>query len=159
MLKTNNYTAFKDKNIAVSYNNGQGTFYNDVQFANLTFNSQLNPKLRWTNYVSYASNTYHELIQTTFLILQQKTYPIRVVITNGNSLLQYTYNKWNIAIGAGGYYSGYITYTLAPPFPTPNLITTQKTTNSNYSGSITIGRHFHYMNLTIGFSYSNLSEN
>jgi hypothetical protein len=158
MLKTNNYTAFKDKNIAAPYNNGQGTFYNDVQFANLTFISQLNPKLRWTNYVSYASNTYHELIQTTFPNTTTKDISDSSSYYQWNSLLQYTYNKWNIAIGAGGYYSGYITYTLAPPFPTPNLITTQKTTNSNYSGSITIGRHFQYIEPTIGFSYSNLSE-
>ncbi len=158
MLKTNNYSTFKNTNIAAPYNNGQGTFYNDVQFANLTFTSQLNPKLRWTNYVSYATNSYHELIQTTIPNNSTRDISDTSSYYQWNSVLQYSYNKWNVAIGGGGYYSGYITYTLAPPFPTPNLITTQKTTNSNYSGSIAIGRHFHYIEPTIAFNYSNLSD-
>ncbi len=158
MLNTNNYNAFKYKNISAPYTNSQGTFYNDVQFANLTFISQLNPKLRWTNYVSFATNSYHELIQTTLPNNSKLDISDSSSYYQWNSVLQYTYNKWNIAIGTGGYYSSYITYTIAPPFPIPNTIITQKTTNSNYSGSIAIGRHFHYMEPTIAFSYSNLSE-
>lgn len=158
LLKSNNYKAnFNNKDFISPSPYGQGTIYNDVHYENLTLNIRIAPKLRWTNYGSFASNSYYAIIQNNFPTFSSLTTEDTTNYYQWNSVLNYFTKGWNFAAGGGGYYSTYYTY--FTDLINPNLgILKDKFTQTNYSGSLSISKNLHYFVPKLEATYSNFSD-
>lgn len=158
VLKTSNFDDFKKANIKGTNNFAQGEFYSDVSFANLLITNQLSPKFKLLNAISLVSNTSNMLYQFTLPNKKTQLFTDNNNYLQWNSIAFYYLKGWNIGAGAGIYNSSYISYIVPPPFPINTPFTRTKTSNTNYSASLSIKKRFQYLEPTIGISYTNLSH-
>jgi tetratricopeptide (TPR) repeat protein len=159
ILKTNNFDQIQNKDIKNGTLLGHGTFYSDVQFANLSINNQIGNNFKLKNIFSGVINTSNDMGQFVFQTPE--------VITNKNKYYQwniigsYFIKDWRIGAGFGLYNSSYISYTTVLKSDFPPIFEVQelsKTTNTNYSGSLSLSKKLKYIEPTIAASYTNLSE-
>ena len=158
ILTTNNYAVkFKNRDFISPQPYGQGTIYNDVHYENLTVNIRISPKLRWTNYGSFASNTYYAIIQNNFPVFNSLTTEDKTDYYQWNSVLNYFIKGWNFAAGGGAYYSTYYSYYTDITNPNSGILK-DKFTQTNYSVSFSISKNLRYFVPKLEATYSNFSD-
>ncbi len=142
-----------------------GIFYTDILASNLFITNQLSPVFKLQNNISFVVNTQNEItINNSLPIFEQK-----IIYTNKNnylqwsSILSYFVNDWTISGGFGVYNSGYFTTNLVnqPPSngnPPRRVPVSTETINTYFSGSLSIGKRFKFIEPTFSVSYSNISD-
>lgn len=158
MLQTNNFNNYKSAGILGKNNFAHGTFYSDVLFGNVLVTNQISKNFRLENNVTIVSNTSNDYFQFKFPTVRTQIFMNNNNYFQWNAIGTYYLKGWHIGAGLGLYNSSYITYT-PPSIFTPNQsITSTKTINTNYSGSLSISKRFSYFEPTLGLSYTNLSD-
>lgn len=161
ILRTNNFKSFNSSGILNNNDYAQGTFYSDVLFGNFIITNQVSKNLKLENIISVVSNTSNNMFQYRFPTIQTIQ---KQVFTDKNNYIQwnaigtYYHKGWHIGVGFGLYDSSYITYTPPTNFLVNQTFTSEKTTNINYSGSLSISKHLKYFEPTLGISYTDLSD-
>jgi hypothetical protein len=158
MLQTNNFKNFNSSGILGNNAYAQGTFYSDVLFGNIIITNQVSKNLKLENIISVVSNTSNNMFQLKFPTIQTQVFTDKNNYIQWNAIGTYYLRGWHIGAGFGLYDSSYITYTPPTNFPANQTFTSEKTTNINYSGSLSISKHLKYFEPTLGISYTDLSD-
>ncbi len=154
LLRTNN----NNKYLKGSNPNARGTFYSDVEFSNVVLENQFSPRFKVLNGFSYVSNTSNDLVQQSFTSPKTDSYTSKNNYFQWNILASYFLKDWTISAGVGLYNASSYNVMLPPPFAPTGPITKVKTTTTNYSASVSLGKRFKYFQPNLSLSYTNLSD-
>jgi len=157
-LRSSNNNKFKNKDLKGNNPSGRGTFYADVDFSNLVLENQFSPRFKILNGFSYVSNTSNDLIQQTFPTPRTDSYTSKNNYFQWNILASYFLKDWTISAGVGLYNASSYYVMLPPPFAPNGPVTKVKTTTTDYSASVSVGKRFKYFQPNLSLSYTNLAN-
>ena len=159
MLQTNNFKNSNSNGILGDNAYAQGTFYSDVVFGNVLLTNQISKNFKLENSINVVTNTSNTMFQFKFPTIQTNVFTDKNNYFQWNAIGTYYLKGFHIGAGFGLYNSSYKSYLLPVNFPVSQEFTSTKTTNTNYSGSLSISKNFKYFEPKVGMSYTNLSDN
>lgn len=158
ILQTNQFKNTESNGILGDNAYARGTFYSDVVFGNVLLTNQISKNLKLENSINVVTNTSNTMFQFRFPTMQTNVFTDKNNYFQWNAIGTYYLKGFHIGAGFGLYNSSYKTYSLPANFPFGQEFSSTKTTNTYYSGSLSISKNFKYFEPKIGLSYSNLSD-